>query len=50
MGIIKKTHNAIGLSADVEAQLRLLLNALNAAEEGYFSVRLQVRKTGVMGT
>ena len=44
MGIIKKTHNAIGLSADAEAELRSLLDALKAVKQGDFSVQLPLVK------
>ena len=45
----KNGHGTAVLSTDDEAQLRLLLDALRAMEEGDFSVRLPMTGNGVMG-
>jgi methyl-accepting chemotaxis protein len=42
-------EDAIVLSTAAKAQLELLLDALKAVKKGDLSVRLQVRKDGVMG-
>ena len=48
-GVTQRDQSDVAIGADVEVQLRLLLDALKAAKEGKFSVRLPDVRNGILG-
>jgi len=46
--VAEMEEDVVDMGTDTDTQLRSLLNALKAAKEGDFSVRLRTRKNGVM--
>jgi methyl-accepting chemotaxis protein len=48
-GVTQRDQSDVAIGADVEVQLRLLLDALKAAREGKFSVRLPDVRNGILG-